>query len=146
MREGGSLKGVEAVSLAINVSDPARQILDGRLTVQQSVSASLASGSSCFCSCGFPRCAGLLGPLPASSSIFGASARPFASFTLLLRRRGISEDGARSRRRRGSFQRFPPALGVRRSHGLFWEFASSWNIAGRCASLEIGGPGGPGPL
>ena len=27
-----------------------------------------------------------------------------------------------------------------------WEFASSWNIAGRCASLEIGGPGGPGPL
>lgn len=120
--------------------------LDGRLTVQHSVPASLASGSSYFCSCSFPGCAGLLGPLHASSSVFGASARALASFTLLSRYRGVSGDGARARRRRGGFQCFPPARGIRRSHGIFWEFASSWNMAERFASIEIGGPGGPRPL
>ena len=70
MQEGVSLKGVEAISVAIDVSDPARQILDGRLVVQQSVPAPLTCSFSCFCSCGFPGCAGLLGALPASSFIF----------------------------------------------------------------------------
>lgn len=71
MQEGGSLKGVEAISVAIDVSDPASQILDGRLVVQQSVPAPLTCSSfSCFCSCGFPGCAGLLGALPASSFVF----------------------------------------------------------------------------
>ena len=107
---------------------------------------SLASGSSYFCSCSFPGCAGLLGPLHASSSVFGASAHALASFTLLSRYRGVSGDGARARRRRGGFQCFPPARGIRRSHGIFWEFASSWNMAERFASIEIGGPGGPRPL
>lgn len=66
----------------------------------------------------------------------------FASLPSLFQCGGVSEDGARARRKRGGFQCFPPARGVRRSHGLFWESASFWNIAGRCASLEIGGPGG----
>ena len=58
----GLSKVAEVTTMATCVLDPLRQVLNSRNTVQQFVSVSLASGSPCFCSCGFRGCTSLLGP------------------------------------------------------------------------------------
>ena len=58
----GLSKVAEVITMATDVLDPLRQILNSRNIVQQFVSMSLASGSPCFCSCGFHGCTSLLGP------------------------------------------------------------------------------------
>ena len=58
----GLSKVAEVITMATDVLDPLRQVLNSRNTVQQFVSVSLASGSPCFCSCGFHGCTSLLGP------------------------------------------------------------------------------------
>ena len=65
----GVSKADEAITMATGVLGPLRQVLNCMNTVQQFVPVSLASGSPCFCSCGFRGCTGLLGPHLSSSAL-----------------------------------------------------------------------------
>ena len=64
----GLSKVVKAIRMAIDVSDPLRQVLDSWHAVRRLVPACLASGFPCVCSRGFHGCTSLLGPLPHLSS------------------------------------------------------------------------------